>query len=267
MLGKLLKHEFRYYAKRYIPFAAVILAVAVVLCIMTRILGGENAFELMYSEAAESDSLYVIYMLLVSVWGTASSVLMIYVFYGGISRFEKNIYTDEGYLMNTLPVKSSELVLSKFIGAVSCWIACNAVITFSSRLVYGHEDMSTLSVALMFSSTYNISDDGEISLQILSYVYEFITYCAFILLCYMCQSIRNRLASKRGMAIFLGAAFLIINTIVIAFITGFVYAAEEDMGNDYSNALQLIMLVYYVIVSVAMFAITNGNIKNHLNLE
>lgn len=266
MLGKLLKHEFRYYAKRYIPFAAIILAVAVVLSIMTRVSGGEGAYELMYSDMEESDAFYVIYMMLVSVWGIATSVLTIYVFYGGISRFEKNLFSDEGYLMNTLPVKSSQLILSKFIGAVSCWIACNAVIMFSSWLVYGEEDSASMSLLFSVFSPY-YSAEEEISLQIFMYVYELVTYCAFMLLCYMCQSIRNRLASRRGMAIFIGFAFLIINVIIISFITGFVYAAEADTGEDYSNALQIVMLIYYVLVSAVMFAVTNSNMKNHLNLE
>lgn len=267
MLGKLLKHEFRFYAKRYIPFAAIILAVAVVLSIMTRVSGGDSVYEMMYNDMEESDAFYVVFSLLVSVLGIAMSVLTIYVFYGGISRFEKNLYTDEGYLMNTLPVKSSHLVLSKFIGAVACWIACNAVIMFSSWLVYGGEDFGSMSLTMSLFVPYSVTDEEEIALQIFMYVYELVTYCAFILLCYMCQSIRNRIASKRGMAIFLGAAFLIINTIIIAFITGFVYAAEEDTGNDYYFALQCVLLIYYVIVSVVMFAVTNSNMKNHLNLE
>lgn len=262
MLGKLLKHEFRYYAKRYIPFAAVILAVAAVLWIMA---GGDSAYE-MYRDIDE-DVFDVIYSLLVSVWGIATSVLTIYVFYGGISRFEKNLFTDEGYLMNTLPVKSSQLILSKFIGAVSCWIACNAVIMLSSWLVYGHEDLGGMTLTMSLFIPYSMTEEEEITLQILMYAYELLAYCAFILLCYMCQSIRNRLASRRGLAVFLGAAFLIINVMIISFITGFVSAAEEDTGNNYYYTLQWIILIYYVIASVAMFAITNSNMKNHLNLE
>lgn len=266
MLGKLLKHEFHYYAKRYIPFAAIILAVAVVLCIMTRISGGDSVYEMMYNDMEESDAFYVVFSLLASVLGVATSVLTIYVFYGGISRFEKNLFSDEGYLMNTLPVKSSQLILSKFIGAVSCWIACNAVIMLSSWLVYGEEDSASMSLFFSVFSPY-YSAEEEISLQIFMYAYELATYCAFMLLCYMCQSIRNRLASRRGMAFFIGFAFLIINVIIISFITGFVYAAEEDTGHDYYYALQLVMLIYYVIVSIVMFAVTNSNMKNHLNLE
>lgn len=267
MLGKLLKHEFHYYAKRYIPFAAIILAVAVVLCIMTRISGGDSVYEMMYNDMEESDAFYVVFSLLASVLGIATSVLTIYAFYGGISRFEKNLFSDEGYLMNTLPVKSSQLILSKFIGAVSCWIACNAVIMLSSWLVYGHEDLGGMTLTMSLFIPPSVTDEKEIVLQILMYAYELLAYCGFILLCYMCQSIRNRLASRRGIAVFIAAAFLIINTIVIAFITGFVTAAEEDTGNDYYYTLQWTILIYYVIASVVMFAITNSNMKNHLNLE
>ncbi len=267
MLGKLLKHEFRYYAKRFVPFIAIIMAVAVVLWIMTMTTGSENIYEMLYNNMDESDVFYVVGNLLMYVLSVAVSVLSIYVFYVGISRFEKNLFSDEGYLMNTLPVTSSQLILSKLIGAVACWIVCNIVSTVASGLIYGFEEAESLS---MLWASFSMMGDGienETALIVLNYVYEFITYCAFMLLCYMCQSIRNRLASRRGMAIFIGFAFLIINVIIISFIMGFVYAAEADTGEDYSNALQIVMLIYYALVSAVMFAVTNSNMKNHLNLE
>ena len=58
----------------------------------------------------------------------AISVIMILVFY----RFYKNLYTDEGYLTFTLPVKRGDILLSKTLNAI-IWIASSvatAIICF-----------------------------------------------------------------------------------------------------------------------------------------
>lgn len=259
MLGKLLKHEFRYYVKRYLPFMGIVLGTALIMRIIM-IAAGASADEIFIGNT-ESDAASVFLSLLSTILNVGSYVLCIYAFFGAISRFHTNIYTDEGYLMNTLPVRPSELIISKFIGAVVCYAVSMAVIAGSMWIVYNDSEYysSLISIFTLFISEF---EKSEIVIYIVNF---FVMYCAFILLCYMCESIRNKMGSRRGVAVFLGFAFIFINTIVFAFIEGFAKAASND-ELSYTGVL-MISIIYYIIVSVLMFLITRSIIKNHLNLE
>lgn len=58
----------------------------------------------------------VVFYFMMLVWGIVGVVFVVRYFF--FYRYYKNLFTDHGYLMNTLPVKSTDLILSKLIVAV-----------------------------------------------------------------------------------------------------------------------------------------------------
>ena len=58
----------------------------------------------------------VMFYFMMLVWGIVGVVFVVRYFF--FYRYYKNLFTDHGYLMNTLPVKSTDLILSKLIVAV-----------------------------------------------------------------------------------------------------------------------------------------------------
>ena len=96
MVKKLLKHEFIYYFRTFALFLPIVLVIAA----MTRVFRlFENSDSVIASIAVGSSAL----MLFVACW--ALLVLSVIV---AVVRFYKNMYSAEGYLTFTLPVKHSE---------------------------------------------------------------------------------------------------------------------------------------------------------------
>ncbi len=116
MLGKLLKYEIKDTA-RIIPFFYIITALVAAMVLISKKLG-------------------------LGWFKTTSSVLLILVgiavvivtFVVVVLRFYKNLYSNEGYLMFTLPVKPQQLLLSKTIVAFT-WIVISMLIFVGALLV------------------------------------------------------------------------------------------------------------------------------------
>ena len=116
MLGKLIKHEFRATGRILLPVYLVMLLTAA-LVRGFQVLTEQTAGEFMRALAVLSVLLFS-----AAVFGGSilAFVLMIY-------RFYKNLMTDEGYLMFTLPVSRSQLIWSKLIVSMA-WGILSAVL-------------------------------------------------------------------------------------------------------------------------------------------
>ena len=110
MLRKLLKYDFKYIFKIWLALS--------VLSVPMSAFGG---FCLPMSiQGSEFDGFFI--------FGTIISFFVIFgaaliPFVMSLYRFYLNLYTDEGYLTFTLPVKKSDLLLSKFIFSMSTLVA------------------------------------------------------------------------------------------------------------------------------------------------
>lgn len=121
MLGKLIKNEWRAFWK--IPaFVNIFLAVFTlfgVLSLLTKIVESDNIIV-----NALTVVVFLIYM--ISLFAI-SFIIALYV----AMRFYKNMYTDEGYLMHTLPVTKKELIFSKLIVAF-VWTVITGIVMVAS---------------------------------------------------------------------------------------------------------------------------------------
>ena len=96
MLTKLLKYEFRATARVMLPLYLILLATALGANLSTRGMGDLGTLLVL------AFALAILAVFIMSV------VIM-------AQRFRQNLLGDEGYLMNTLPVQSWQLVLSKLV--------------------------------------------------------------------------------------------------------------------------------------------------------
>ncbi|MBB2183679.1 hypothetical protein H0486_12420 [Lachnospiraceae bacterium MD1] len=118
MLGKLFKHEMKATARLLLPLYVVI----VVLTIMDRIVLNLDVFEgIMFFIPGMLTTLYVISLIAIVV----VTIVML------IIRFYKNLISDEGYLMFTLPVKTHQLINAKMF-ASTIWIIASIVAVCTS---------------------------------------------------------------------------------------------------------------------------------------
>ena len=120
MLGKLIKHEWKAVAKTLFFIHLAIVAMTLVGKIMISIKAVEKIEML-------SASMVMVYVLSVIAVGVGTHIYL-------AMRFYKNMYTDEGYLSFTLPVKSWEHIISKGLVAIA-WIVIDGIIIVASTLI------------------------------------------------------------------------------------------------------------------------------------
>ena len=116
MLGKLLKQDFRATARLILPVYAAVPVLGLFTGLITRLC--ENQSNIWISILGSLVSFVFSLALIAAVVTTV--VLM-------ILRFYRNLMTDEGYLMFTLPVSTTELICSKLIVSVVWFLGARAV--------------------------------------------------------------------------------------------------------------------------------------------
>ena len=109
MLKQLLKYEFKATGRTYGGLYLALVALAVL-----------SGFSLRSSSKDDFASLLLFAYMVVAVAVAVVSVMTI------VTRFTRNLLGREGYLMHTLPVTESQLILSKLISSV-VWMLCSSI--------------------------------------------------------------------------------------------------------------------------------------------
>jgi hypothetical protein len=131
MLNKLMKYELKATSRLLVPLYLIL----IILSLINRLFLNVNDYEGVVG--AFNVLLKISYVLTIFV------VLIVTVFYM-IARFYKNLLTDEGYLMFTLPTKTHQLVTSKLLSTLF-WIAVSIITII-------------ISLFIMFATAANLPD-------------------------------------------------------------------------------------------------------------
>ena len=123
MLGKLLKHEFRATARIFLPVYLAAICLGVVANVSIRIL-----------DSVDNDVLTILAGLYLVAFFIVLAAIAIFAIFLMANRFYKNLMTDEGYLMFTLPVNVHQLIWSKLIVSVT-WFIITAIVEFISIMI------------------------------------------------------------------------------------------------------------------------------------
>lgn len=148
MLGKLLKQDFRATARIMLPLYAAVPVLGLFTNLITRLCENQNGFLIRAIGALMS---FVFSLSLIAAVVT-TVVLM-------ILRFYRNLMTDEGYLMFTLPVSTTELIFSKLIVSVVWFLgtfAVDALGLLLSGMLGGYEDVVRFRFAFTFGAPYSM---------------------------------------------------------------------------------------------------------------
>ncbi len=262
MLGKLLKHEFKATARFFLP----LFIAALIMTPVTRLITSIHIFD---GYLAIIPGLFTgIYILILLAIAVVSYVII-------IIRFYRNMVTDEGYLMHTLPVKASQHIWSKTLIACFWTIVSFAVIFLSLFAFFATPDrISTLSTEFSKFITMVQNELGAgvyttfvIEIIILTIVGLFSN--AF----YVYASIaigqvisRHRIIGAFAAAIVLNIINQILSTVLLVPImltTGINAASPKIMANAYIPA----SIVFTIIITIAYYCITNYVMTKKLNLE
>lgn len=264
MLGKLLKYEFKYLvrdlARTYIIYGAVLLSVI----LLFQLAGAGNSDGFILSLFSACATAYVIFTI----------VLVILTIARNVRRFKRNMFSQEGYLTNTLPVTPEQHIVAKAIaGAVSCAVSY-LVIFVGLWILFVGLGMGR-EISSVFSSLVNYI---KLSYFIPAFLSTTTGFLAVLLCLYLAVSISSMIGGSKGKAALLVIGAYIAYTMIASLITTSIadpnIYSYIDSYTDYADAvyrttalrMYILTMLHTGIAAAEFFAIVHI-IKNKLNLQ
>lgn len=282
MLGKLLKYENKVLSKILFPLGIGVLLVSLFGTLMMKLY-------LSISYLIDEDSLAAtmirsgaMTLFVFSVIAIISaSFVSIFIL---MQRYYKSMFTDEGYLTFTLPVKTRDILLSKMLAAV-LWtlftVACTVfgvilISLFGSTRSFVNPDVLP-ALGKIWRSLLSLQElKVNIPLLVVQMIiFAFASLCEQFMLIFLAITLGNQVAKKHKVLGAIGmyfALYAIIQTINSALTIPLMITGGGklfDMGASLAFlhwsilGTTLLALGY----SAAFFAINRYNLKNKLNLE
>lgn len=258
MLRKLIGTEFKSTLRTFLPLFGAILVLAWVNKIID--LSGSFAEERLSWIAGIAMATYGFIIL-----ATFAATLLII-----IQRFYKNLLGPEGYLMNTLPLRTWKLLASKAIVA-AIWVVLSILVTIGSIFILVWEpgffgELWNYFWPNFWVYTKAIGENGVLILLLASLTAILSAFASLFML-YLSMAIghlspKNRIGASFGafVGLYVGVQFL--TSILVLSTSGWWNTLDTQM------TLPLAVLATYELLLLGTYAfLTNQILKNRLNLE
>ncbi|WP_069999926.1 hypothetical protein [Cellulosilyticum sp. I15G10I2] len=251
MLRNLLKYEFKATARIFIPIYIAILLVSIV----------NRLFRLVNIELAFNLTVIVLVSLFIAL-----GVLTII---GIVQRFNKNLLSDEGYLMFTLPVSPTKLIVSKLITSVVWTIVSGIAALLSFTILVVDQNFILEFNRILLEIQYLLQQDffgDRIWIIIQMPFVGLMSYIGFILMIYLSLATAQLPKFNKHRGIISFVAFFILST-AIQWIT--VILSRMLYPTYISEDIIIIttVLIGNIILNILLFIGTDYILKKHLNLE
>jgi hypothetical protein len=261
MLSKLLKHEFKATARLLLPLYLVLS----VLTIMERI-----AINLNFKGALDiiPGFLTMAYFLSIVAIAVVSCVII-------ILRFYKNLMTDEGYLMFTLPVKPQQLINSKLLVSF-VWTIVSVVFIilslFGAFITKDRFDMLTDGIRMVFTEMQH--EFGTLNMNL--FIIELIVLMILgiinnILIIYASIAVGQLFNGHKVLGSF--AAYIGITTVLQIIVTaslvilGVIFNKSFEEINALPQIIFPLTIGYTLLTNMLFYFGTDFIFKKKLNLE
>ncbi|NLZ46853.1 MAG: hypothetical protein GX896_09210, partial [Clostridiales bacterium] len=221
MLRKLFKIEFKSTARKFIPIIIGYLSVSLIM----------KLFLSLNDAAQDVLAIQLIVLLVTILYVVLTYTVSLYAIFGSIARFRKNLFTDEGYLMNTLPVKPWHHIFSKLFSAF-IWYIISFGVMAGSMFILAY-DNTLLKQIGNFLKEVGLNSSKLIAkyplIVFLVILLSLISFIFIMLIFYMSTSIGNAITSaKKGV---MSVVITIVILSAISFISVYSGFAGEKMLN------------------------------------
>ena len=279
MLKKLFVHEWKDTWKLMTILNAAMLAVAL---IGVMVFNHNNLDKIMNTERFQFGTMmgFMSYMMVYVVGiGVLAVVSTLFFFI----RFYRNLYTDQGYLMHTLPVTSNDLMLSKTLVAFIWKLISSLVVVFSIMILVA--SMMEGGISELFKGIAEGLSELEISngkavLFVLTFILMTIGSMLFsVMKGYAAISIgqqisKNKVLSSIGIYIGISMAIqLITNLLTQSLVFGMGAGIEKGLFANWEPTENTILVIYLVAAlltlaaSAGLYILSLSFMKNKLNLD
>lgn len=278
MLGKLIKHEFHAVSRLLLPLHLALILITFV---------GRFYVQFAVSNMDSRFDLINISLIMFYVLALFAILILTYV-YLYILRPHKNLFSDEGYLMHTLPVTPSMHIWAKLIVSV-CWILLDLfMIGLSLFCLLVNPDLLDFWPEMMseIREMVTLSTGLDFFVGSITFVINYLVSCARgILVVYMCMAIGHsfnqyKLLSSVGIYIGVYVASNLIGTIFrilleIPVINGgdnffSIFMVGGYSSSSYETYARISIwfdTLFALAVAVGAFLVTRYFLSKRLNLE
>lgn len=270
MLGKMMKHEWNAVMKVLLPANLVLVAITIIGRIMVSARVFEADSEIVAVLAGLSLVIYILCLMAVSLCAT------IFIAF----RFYKSVYTDEGYLLHTLPVSTHEITLSKTLVGAS-WTLITSFVVMLSVFVLVTGCLAPGSwgeIVRECSHLISVYVGPRFTAWVVFFVFLMIVSCFYsVLWLFAGISFGQLLPKHKVLGAFIGFGIIYFAMQIFSFIsmfaTGTMKKAYEmidgstDAVISYMESVYLQSFVLCAIFTVLFYFFTNYMMKKKLNLD
>lgn len=273
MLSKLMKYEFKACSRIFLPIYLGILLVSTVYGLFMN----DKFIKFSQDGYTENSGIYNLQMILSIVLMSLFVALVVITILLTVQRFKRNLLEDEGYLMFTLPVSTTKLILSKYF--VALVFAIFSIIVAIMSFVLMTFSTGMLSLSDSFRDLLGLTFSGDITLFTILILFQmFIGYTIFIFNIYLSITIGQfPIFNKHRIAVGL-VSFILINTLISwlqnLLNNGYISIIGNSSILGMSNSLffdingsMWPIIIMNILISVILFGIINFILNKKLNLE
>ena len=268
MLGKLMKHEFRATARLILPLYLVVVALSAFTRVSNWIL-----------EKNQNDALSMLSGLFLFLFVVSLFASVIFAVVMMVVRFYRNLMTDQGYLMFTLPVSLHQLLWSKlfvaiiwFIGTILVDILAGVIVTYESGMA-GDLYRGLRELFSQLTTYYALNGTAFVLEATLATLVTMLVGC----LCFYAPiSIGHSFANHKTL---LSVVFFFAIQFVLRILSVFGLASmacsfpSAGYGMAANNAIAVIhgfawgFIAYEAVLGAILYFVTWLMLRRHLNLE
>ena len=273
----MLKKIFKYEWKTICPLLLAVHGVGLVIAAICRI-----AINLMGGLDGDNSSIIAILLMLAAIM--AVGCIMAYTYFYTGYRFYKSVFTQQGYLTNTLPVKADQLIWGKGLTAI-IWVSIDFLWAIVALLILAASpsDLSEILRELpqAIASLFKVHTPALARLIMLSVLLT--PFCMTIQI-YVSAAIGNLFMGHKLLATivsFFGIGFIqqILSLVILAIcgphLVHLSYQTQQSWGDmtAYTPALHalnlmvILSLVFSVICAVGFYFLCRYVLEHKLNLE
>lgn len=261
MLKTLFKHEMKASSRLLLPLYLVL----IVLTIMDRIVLSLDIF---------NGALAIVPGFVTFAYILALVAIVVVSFVIIVLRFYKNLMTDEGYLMFTLPVKAHELINSKLIVSI-IWTIASIVAIFASLFAVfatpSRIDLLLEAMEKVIDSYKDSFGSFGVLLIIEIIIMTILSLINNILQIYASIALGQLFNGHKVLGSF--AAYIGISTVmqvvvtVVMIIASVIFKKSFTAIDSIPQIIFPITIFFLLVLNVAYYYVTNYMFKKKLNLE
>ena len=290
MLGKLFKHEFRVVGK----MEGLLLAIAAGVTLLGAVYLASPLFKSVIDETSDMGVMTGVIGSILGMLGLLAYVGILvginfgFMIYIGV-RFYKSMYSDEGYLTHTLPVTSTQLLVTKIVTGGTCLLLLTVLLyaMVGGLALFGIAVATHVNIGEFFTNAVHymkeiismLETEAGISLTG-SWIYliaaQVLSPFANVMILFGALTLGQLSWKNKGL---MGVVAYIVIRLVMNLISGvlsfgyqfYAMAKMEQNGLEYAmgltNGKNFVTLGVMLLFALALLFTSNFVVKNRLNLE